>query len=201
MLWMIIKNTVTVKFVVFFGVFVIGESFCHARYLIELNTGAKFVTSRYWQEKDQVWFQQSGGLIAVFKKQVKTIQESEVQQPIQTDESTPNRNPANPGRRIDPAPTADRRPEVEKNKTFPGSAPAPEIQKEAGIEDEFAGLKQRVAVAEDLETTALYRLTSDMTHFRNHVLSKNLGHIYSDKLLELTGMFDTMEDIIKSRNQ
>jgi len=201
MLWMKIKHETVIKFVTFSAFLVMGESLCHAGYLIELNSGAKFVTSQYWQENDQVWFQQANGLVAVAKNQVKTIQKSEVQEPIRTKESTPNRNPGNTDQSIDRAPAAIPKQEGKDTQTVPGSASAPEFRKDAGIEGEFASLKQRVKIATDLETTVLYRLASDMTAFRNKVLTKNLGHIYSDQLLELNGMLDTIENIITSRNQ
>ena len=193
MLWIKIKHETVIKFVIFSAFLVMGESLCHAGYLIELNSGAKFFTSQYWQENDQVWFQQAGGLVAVPKNQVKTIQKSEVQKPI--------RNPGNTDQSIDRAPAAVSKPEGKDTQTVPGSASAPEFRKDAGIEGEFDSLKQRVTNADSLEKTELIELAKDMTAFRNRVLAKNLGHIYTDRLLELSGMFDTIEDIIKSGNQ
>ena len=124
---------------------------------------------------------------------MKTIQKSEVQEPI--------RNPGNTDQSIDRAPAAVSKPEGKNTQTVPGSASAPESRKDAGIEEEFASLKQRVTNADSLEKTELIELAKDMTAFRNRVLTKNLGHIYTDRLLELSGMFDTIEDIIKSGNQ
>ena len=77
--------------------------------------------------------------------------------------------------------------------------PAPDAATDHGIQEEFKSLKQRVMVADPLEKADLIKLAKDMTAFRTKLLNKNLGHIYTDRLLELDEMFDRVEKIMESK--
>jgi|GEM_PF-3358314 hypothetical protein len=173
---------------------------CFSAYLIEFKTGAKFITANYWEADRHVWFNQSGGLVGVEKHLVKEIRESGFSNPIQETESETHPDP-DTGRMAKKSPSAGESKKANIRQNPSGPASIGDTVKNDGIRKTFAGLKQRVTDAPLLEKTELVELAKDMTAFRNRVLAKNLGHIYTDQLLELSGMFDTLEEIITSKNQ
>jgi hypothetical protein len=172
---------------------------CFSAYLIELKSGAQFITGDYWEEDQKIWFNQSGGFVGVEKQLVKEIRESDIADLIR--EAASNQSPLR-----ETGPVAGKAASVPKH---PQEAPPAQISslpppaaaptKDAEIEKEFDSLKHRVTNADPLEKPELITLAKDMTAFRNRVLKKNLGHVYTDRLLELSGMFDRIEKLIKSK--
>lgn len=172
---------------------------CFSAYLIEFKSGAKFITGDYWEEDNRIWFHQSGGFVGIEKQLVREIRESDLLDLVQEINSKPHPG-IDSGRGERKAPTPAEHPqESNTRQSLSELPPPPDTPKDKGIEEEFDSLKQRVTHADPLEKTELIDLAKDMTAFRNKVLKKNLGHIYTDRLLELNGMFDRVEKLIESR--
>jgi len=174
---------------------------CFSAYLIEFKSGAQFITAAYWEEDHKIWFNQSGGFVGIEKNLVKGIRESEFSEPIRnTAASPPSFLRENGQATAKVFSTSDHPEESKTRQNLSPIPPAAGTVKDEEIEKEFDSLKKRVTNADPLEKTELITLAKDMAAFRKQVLDKNLGHIYTDRLLELSEMFDRIEKLIKLKS-
>lgn len=169
--------------------FLIWPSVCLPSYLIELRNSGRFITYQYWEEKGRIRFYYSGGTVAFEKNAIKTIIESDaiyMEEPDTAEKSEPA--PA-----INESKTA--------LKTEPSSDAAKDKKVDGKILEDIYLFKERIKEVDSMENQALYTFANDLTGFRNKLLAEGLGHTYSNQLLDIYSMFDTIENTLKERGQ
>lgn len=170
-------------------VFLISPTPCFADYVIQLKNNAHFRTGNYWKKGNLVYFRAYGGIVGIEKNDIKSIKESSHLQPE------------------DSIPLNNSKPSLEnaQSKSLPPteSAPLPskKIENDRKYMPEFVLLTKQFIDVEFMETQELYQFANDLTQFRNKILAKRLGHLYTDQFVEIYAMGDKVEAILKERPQ
>jgi hypothetical protein len=156
---------------------------------IILENGGRFTTPLCWEDGGNIMFYVPGGSMGVEKKSVRKIEKLPDRQEPDADIAAPERIPAE---------TATKMPAVESK---PPALPSAEknIREDNRFMREFNGIKERFRTANTMTATELSAFEKELTAFRNKILAERLGHIYSDKLIEIADMGGEVEDLLKAK--
>ena len=160
-----------------------------ATYRIILENGGRYMTSFCWEDGGNIVFFVPGGSMGIEKRSVRKIEKLPDRQEADSDLAAPERIPAE---------TATKMPAVESK---PPALPSAEkdIREDNRLMREFNKLKQLFRTANTMTVTELSAFEKELTAFRNKILAERLGHIYSDKLIEIADMGGEVEDLLKAK--
>lgn len=159
-----------------------------ASYLIWLKNGGKLVTPMYWVEGKQIKFYCLGGIVGVEKDFISKIEKSDRNEKEKTVYTV----------KPEPLPAKTETETGVKTETTPTAAGG---KKDDRFMKDFYLLKERSKKVTMMTTEESYKFSDDLIGFRDKVLKNRLGHIYTDELIEIYSMLETVEAAIKARGQ
>ena len=171
-----------------------AASFAEANYVIKLKNGNEYITTRYWQKGQQLFFDAYGGVFGVDKAFVTKIDKSSAVRPIR------NETQDAPG--IPEARTQTKK-ELEAAK---GQEAEPKVEPQRSPDDsvvsEFNRLRERSRHVGNLLTSEILELLKEITAFKNK-LSKDskLFITYGREFNEAHEIADVVESALRSRTQ
>lgn len=164
----------------------------YGTYLIKLKNGREFITSRYWQEGQQIMFDTYGGVFGIEKDFVIKVERS------------------NRPFKVEAAPLESAK-EPEEIVKAEGSATRKKSQDSASSQDtktgddpifkEFAALKDRSRRIQSMLTDELRRFMTDLVNVKNKARQSAKVNDYNRELAEVNVMADEVEAALKSRGQ
>ncbi len=166
-----------------------------ASYIIELDTGARFLTPLYWEEQGEVRFFILEGMVGIEKKYVKKIEEASALEDDGVYVRLPKAVAVPAPPKVTPLPV--KQPAAAVSQAAP-LAPSPEVQ---GLRTEFAALQERFKTRNTMASQELLDFVKDMEAFRDKVLAKRLGSVLDKELQAITDMGGEIEDLYKARRQ
>jgi len=160
-----------ISIIVAAGIF-ISPLTCTAAYLIELTNGAKFTTTFYWKEKNQIKFYAFGGILGFEKDLISNITElPEIPYPLQSPPA-----PSKPLEDIEKMPSFK---EIKKAATIPRAHPEKEafIKEKRNIDEKIQAVcaaLRKAKVKKDkkqvrVERKKLLSLKTELSNLRKRV--------------------------------
>jgi hypothetical protein len=166
---------------------------CMGAYLIELKNGKTFFISEYWEEGGQVKFPYYGGVVAIDKDQIRSVQESDV--PYIEVQEVPVKEP-------EPEPaSAQAKPEAQAQGE---EATAPkEVTAEAKkLLEEFKVAKERFDSFRYVMTyDELFKFSEELLSLRSRFFKEKLHYDFQDKVTEIFAMEEKVQAILSQRHQ
>ena len=163
-----------------------------ASFIIRLKNGNEYVTSHYWQEGRQLFFNAYGGVFGVEKSFIAKVERSSAAGLTQTD---------NPSAAIsDPS----SRPKNEGVPTTSTSQPKVETQRVPvdPIATEFDQLRERSKRVDGLLTSEIRVLMKEITEFKNKLSKDSKLFIkYGREFNEAHELADVVETVLAARTQ
>ena len=157
--------------------------------LIELKSGAKFVTSHHWEEGEFIKFYLYGGIVGFKKHQIKKVENTDL---IPKRANVP---PQMPQAALAPV-------EKKTSTTLKPKEPAKKDQgKVQKLMRELDLLKKSFQNVSRMSDTELHKIVKDLIGLRNKIIKNHLGNQFSDQFLEIYTMADKIEEILKERGQ
>jgi hypothetical protein len=171
----------------------IYPSICIGSYLIELKNRKKFFVSEYWDEGNQVKFPYYGGVVAIQKDHIRTIQESDVPyievQPVPVEEPVPEPEPA----------PAQAKPETEKETA---TAPKEETEEAKKLLEEFKAAKERFGAFRYIMTNdELFKFSEELKGLREKIIRGGFYRVYRHQVDEILAMQDEIRVTLDKRRQ
>jgi hypothetical protein len=160
-----------------------------ASYIIKLKNGNEIVTSRYWQEGQQVMFDTYGGVFGVDRAYVIKIEESNksVKQQVEP-EPTLAKIPAPPA----------------KEEKEQGHSPRTEVKSRTARENDpifkdFDTLKQRSQTVAGMWNSELQEFLKELTALRRRIQASGRSNDYLREFTEISEMGDAAEALLTKR--
>lgn len=167
-----------------------------AAYVIQLKNGSTLVTSRYWEEGNQIFFQYYGGVAGVQKDLVQEIRDKEPD----FEEGRGNQAPV--ATKMDKEAvgvdtTTGKVPDRKSEEAEEGGAKTPDDQ----FRKEFNLVRQRFLRVREMSVQELYQYSKELDDLKKRITKSGMAQNYNKELLELYSIGDELEEIIKARGQ
>lgn len=159
-----------------------------AAFVIRLRNGNEFVTTRYWQEGQQVLFDAYGGIVGIAKAFI-----AEVEPTGKLAQPPPVRH--NP---TDNSTQADTKASNE-SPTAPGHANTPNRDEHDPLLKEFTVLKQKSSAMKGMLTSELQEFSQDVAILKRKIQTSGKSNNYLDEFTELHKMGDELEELLRAR--
>jgi hypothetical protein len=163
-----------------------------ANFVIKLKNGNEYVTSHYWQEGRQLFFDAYGGVFGVEKSFIAKVERSSSARLTQTDNQPAAVNDASPRQKNE---------SLENTST---SQTKVETQRVAGdpIVTEFDQLRDRSKRVDSLLTSEIRLLMKEITEFKNKLSKDSKLFIkYGREFNEAHDLADVVETVLTARTQ
>ena len=165
-------------------------------FVIQLHSGAEIIVNDYWETDGEIRYSRYGGVIGLPKREVRVIRP--VERPVEHQEPssrTTGLSPAAPRQQAAVEAPADL-------ETPPGTeTPAPATPEQLRYMGEFEALSGRIEDLSSMNGEDMLAFFTDLTGFRDKILSSRLGHVYSRELLEIYDMMDRTKEVYRERYQ
>lgn len=167
-------------------------SLAEANYVIKLKNGNEYVTTRYWQQGQQLLFDAYGGVFGVDKDFVIKIGKSDI---------------GSARTKTQDAPIPEGRTQSQKESEaakITASAPKPEPQRSPDdpILSEFTQLRERSKQVGSLLTGEILELLKEITAFKNKLSKDSKLFInYGREFNDAHEIADVVESALRSRSQ
>lgn len=172
-----------------FAFCVIGSTSGEATYVIKLKNGNEILTSRYWQEGQQVMFDTYGGVFGVDRAYINKIEES----------NKPVKQSAAPESTQEKIPPASAREEKEHSKSPAAEAKTGAVRESDPIIMDFDGLKQRSRIAHGMSNSELQELLKDLTSLRRRIQASGRSNDYLREFTDISEIGDAAEALLRSK--
>lgn len=190
------------------AVFLAYPTFSFADYVIHLKDGTWFVTDRYFEEGDQIKFKRYGGFIGIKKDRIREIEETEIPSgPEEESSSSPQRATIIPKAGVEGQKEREGDPSIAEGPATEGQPGNKERQAQPLAEKEkelidaylkkFDLYREKFKSVELMTKEELIGFSKELDTFKKEVLSRRLGAVLSDHLLEGYAMLDRIEAILK----
>jgi hypothetical protein len=167
-----------------------------AAYLIRLKNGKEYVTSRYWQEGGQLFFETAGGILGIEKASVAKIEQSD--QPLRLT-APADRQP------VQTAPAGSDKPGGDTlDAKKPDMAPKTEKKRDDNdpVVSEFNRLKEKSKEVDGMLTSEIRELLKETTAFKNKLArDSKLFFEYGRELNDAQAIGEVVESALRSRTQ
>jgi len=190
-----------------YGVFFIawgaGIGTIDAAYVIKLKNGNEYVTTRYWRDGKQVFFDTYDGVFGIDHAFVSKIERSdrtissvteitvkdkqaEVGQPLGAPTQQESRNESSDGKNLQPL------------KPKPVPTVKEPLKKDEDILKEYGELQKRFGQLNDLPKHEVHALDADIESFRKKVLSSELAEAHQEEMDALATLQKAINRYLKA---
>jgi hypothetical protein len=172
-----------------------GVTDADAAYVIKLRNGNEFVTTRYWHEGAQVFFDTYGGVFGVDKAFVNTIEKTDQVVRLVT---VSDRDPSEKLQ-------TDSTQEIKDASQEKGNQ-EPTVKKDREVDDpivaEFNRLKDKAKEVDGMLASEIRELLSQITAFKNKLAKDSKLFVqYGREFNDLQELGSTVETALRSRTQ
>lgn len=174
----------------------------YASYIIHLKGGGQYITTKYWEEDDQIKFFVSGGTMGIDKETVRKIEKSTVEPEDVYETKKPSWPPVtddkNPAAAVNAPAKEEPKKDVAKTEIRPD-----DLHKDPAITKEFQQLQKSFTGRYRMTVDELNSLKNDLTTLWNKIVARNLEANFQEEEIKINDMKFFINDliIIKSRNR